>query len=185
MATPMENAIIALKNFGAFQFLFPFMLTAAIFYGLLRKSKIFGEPEKNMVVNATVALVAAFMVWAYPILAGVNIETQLSMFFFYGTISILTISIGLMILGMFLSKGVGEYLEVKMGKTFWGGILGIGLLIGFGILISSGLISTIFGPVPGASWEDIQGLIAVIIIIIVLMAIAFWPSKSTPQQTTQ
>ena len=61
MTTPLEIVLINLEKMGFFAFL-PFILTAAIFYGLLRRSKLFGEPEKNIVVNAVISLVAAFMV---------------------------------------------------------------------------------------------------------------------------
>ena len=66
MATPLENVIIRLNQLRFFAFL-PFILTAAVMYGLLSRSKIFGEPEKNTAINASIALVSAFLVWAYPI----------------------------------------------------------------------------------------------------------------------
>jgi len=140
MASPFETVILKLGDLGFFQFLLPFLLTAAIFYGLLRKTRVFGEPQQNVVVNAIVALVAGFMVWAYPIIAGVDIQTQFSTFIFQSTLAMFAIIVGLLIAGMFfpedISKKVGEI--VKGGKGL-GIIIVSALLIILGIVFSSGL----------------------------------------------
>jgi len=83
MSDVFSSLIITLHNLGVFKFLIPYILTLAIFYGLLRKSKIFGEPEKNIAVNATVAASAAFLVAAAPIIAGIDITRYLSGFLIY------------------------------------------------------------------------------------------------------
>lgn len=141
MANPFETVILKMKDLGMFQFMFPFLLSAAIFYGLIRKSKVFGEPEKNVAINAVVSLVAAFMVWSYPILAGVDIETQLASFFMQGMSATLVILIGLLISSMFMPPDLPAELSkiFKTGK-FGSVILIAGILIGGGILVSSGMI---------------------------------------------
>ena len=144
MADPFETVITNMQRLGFFRFLFPYMLTAAIFYGLLRKSQIFGPPEKNIMVNGIVSLVAAFMVWSYPIIAGVDIQLQLAAFFVQGTIAVLVIMIGLMITGMFAPANLPEHLSKKMGGKMWGGIIVLGLLIGAGVFVSSGLMNVFF-----------------------------------------
>ncbi|MEM5821084.1 MAG: hypothetical protein QXP34_02045 [Candidatus Aenigmatarchaeota archaeon] len=83
MSDVFSNLILTLHELGFFRFLIPFILTSAIFYGLLRKSKIFGEPEKNIAVNATIAISAAFLVSAAPIIAGIDITKYLSGFLIY------------------------------------------------------------------------------------------------------
>ncbi|MEM5828345.1 MAG: hypothetical protein QW197_02475 [Candidatus Aenigmatarchaeota archaeon] len=83
MSDIFSNLILTLHQIGFFRFLIPFILTSAIFYGLLRKSKIFGEPEKNVAVNATVAISSAFLVSAAPIIAGIDITAYLSGFLIY------------------------------------------------------------------------------------------------------
>jgi len=148
MTSGLEIVLMNLNRMGFFAFL-PFLLTAAIFYGLLRRSKLFGEPEKNVVVNAVVAIVAAFMVWAYPIISGMSIqEYQLffSSFFLKGTIATLTVVIGLMISGMFFpeKEGMGGILAEKLKGRFGIGIVMFGLLIALAIFISSGA-SSFFG----------------------------------------
>ena len=145
MASPFEQVILRLGELGFFKFLLPFFLTSAIFYGLLRKSKVFGEPDKNIVVNAIVALTAGFMVWAYPILVGVDIQTQFSTFILQSTLAMFAIVVALLIAGMFFP----EDLPKKFADTFKTGrgmavvIMG-GLLIVFSLLFSSGLINILF-----------------------------------------
>lgn len=135
MASPFETVILRLGDLGFFQFVLPFLLTAAIFYGLLRKSKVFGEPQENVAVNAIVALVAGFMVWAYPILAGVDIQTQFSTFIFQATLAMFAIMVGVLIAGMFLPAD----LPAKVGEAVKGG-KGVGIIIIGGILIVGGLV---------------------------------------------
>lgn len=149
MVSPIETVILRLGDLGFFKFVLPFLLTAAIFYGLLRKSKVFGDPHENIAVNAIVALTAGFMVWAYPVLAGVDIQTQFSTFIFQATLAMFAIIIGLLIAGMFfpedISKKIGDV--VKGGKGVGVVILGALLIIG-GIVFSSGL-GNLF--IPGGS----------------------------------
>src|SRR5438445_1531059 len=141
MASPFEVVITKLQALGAFQFLFPFLLTAAVFYGLLRKSKLFGEPQANIAVNAVVSIVAAFMVWAYPILAGVNVELTLSTFFFQSTLGVLVVIVGLLISSMFLPEDFAKSLGAKIGGRGAGIIVVSGILIAAGIAISSDAVT--------------------------------------------
>jgi hypothetical protein len=138
---PMELTIQKMRELGFFQFILPFIMTSAIFYGALRKSKIFGEPDKNVTVNGIVALVAAFMVWSYPVIAGVNIETQLATFFTHGMIATVAIMLGLIVSSMFMPPDLPKFLSEKF-KTgrMWTVILLVGILVGVIVLISSGLI---------------------------------------------
>lgn len=177
MASPFELVITRLQNIGAFQFLFPFMLTAAVFYGLVRKSKIFGEPEQNVAVNAIVALVAAFMVWAYPVLVGVNVEKELATFFFNASISILTVVVGLMIAGLFFKPDLAEQISSKFrtGKLF-GVVLLFGILVGGGVAISSGLVNVFFPPIIMLNIsEDVLITTALLVILAVILIAIILP----------
>lgn len=145
MVSPFEIAIKAMADRGFFQFLFPFMLTSAVFYGLLRKSQIFGEPERNIAVNGVVALVAAFMVWAYPIIAGVDITLQLSNFFIQGLSISLVVMFGLMVAAMVFPPDLPGILNKKFEKGgFWAGILIAGIIVGLIVFLSSGLFNVFF-----------------------------------------
>ncbi len=168
MASPFEIVIGRLRDIGAFQFLFPFILTAAIFYGLLRRSQIFGPPERNVAVNAVVALVAAFMVWAYPVLLGVNIEKQLAQFFFSGVVVLLTVMVGLLVSGMFLKKSLGEVIEEKFKGNMFVSLLILGGLLTIGIVISSGLLDVFF---PQTVMGVIPQDVILTIIVVVLLAV--------------
>jgi len=154
-----------LQEMGAFNFLFPFMLTTAIFYGLLRKSKLFTirkkeyrrdksgkqteeEVEVGSSVNAVISLVAGFMVWAYPILAGINIEQQLSMFFMQGIIVTLVLIVVLILTSMFLPPDLPKQLQEQFLKGNKVGIILIGaVIVGVIILVTSGLLNLIVGPI--------------------------------------
>ena len=155
-----------LQEMGAFNFLFPFMLTTAIFYGLLRKSKLFvmtkteyrRDPKtKEQIseevvvgssVNAVIAIVAGFMVWAYPILSGVNIEQQLSVFFMQGTIATLVLIVVLMLTGLFLPPDLPKQLQEQFLKGNKVGIILVGaVIVGVIILTTSGLLNLIVGPI--------------------------------------
>jgi hypothetical protein len=148
--TPFELAILKMKDLGIFQFFLPFMLSSAIFYGLLRKSQIFGKPEDNISVNAIVALVASFMVWAYPILVGVDIQTQLATFFMQGISAMLVILVGLLITSMFLPPNLADQFGKIFGLTtgkpgrIWTIIIIAAVMIGGAILLTSGLINVFF-----------------------------------------
>lgn len=168
-----------LRDIGAFKFLFPYMLTSAIFYGLLRKSQVFGKPEENTAVNATISLIASFMVWAYPIISGVDIETQLSYFFTQGVIVTLVFMVSLMIAGMFLPPNLPEHLAkgLLQGNKALGVIL-VGLAFGFIIVMTSGLWSSVMGPTSIKLPSDIFITIIILIILIVPFIFIMWPSKA-------
>src|SRR5437879_1623057 len=110
-----SDAITRLAQLGFFNFFLPFLLTLAVFFGLLRKSKIFGEPEQNIAVNGVVAIVAAFMVWSYPVLAGVDVATQFAKFFFDVLVVFMGIVVSLLIVGMFLPPDLPARLSEKLG----------------------------------------------------------------------
>lgn len=142
MANVFETVIIKMRDLGMFQFLLPFMLTTTIFYGLLRKSKIFGDEFRATTVNAVVSLVAAFMVWAAPIILGVNIETGMAAFFLQGTTATLVVLVGMMMTSMFFPPDLAtEFKNLKILEKHGGKFLVLGLLVTVAILVSSGLIN--------------------------------------------
>jgi len=174
-----------LQEIGAFNFLFPYILTSAIFYGLLRKSQIFGKPQENVAVNGVVALVAAFMVLAYPILSGVSIEGLLPAFFMQGLVVLLVFMIVLMIMGMFLPPDLPKVLSEGL---FQGNkalaLLLIGGILGFLILFLSGLSTVLLGKqVIGELSPDIINIAVIILLLVVPIIFIAWggrPSAPTP-----
>ncbi len=176
-----SSVILQLREIGAFNFLFPFLLTSAVVYGLLRKSKVFGEPERNVAVNAVVALVAAFMVWAFPIIQGVNIEAQLSTFFAQGTFVALSLMFGLMFFSMVApdpSKALGDFM--KDNKI--GAVLTVAIIIGIFIFLTSGLFNLIVPEKLLASIPSnvLLGLGVILIAVLPLFWIASGGGESKP-----
>lgn len=172
MVSPFETTILKLQELGFFKFLLPFIFSAAVFYGLLRKTQIFGPPEKNIAVNAIVALTASFFVWAWPIIGGIDIEVQLAAFFMQGASILLVSTIVLLVAGMFLPpdlpKTIGE--KIKGGHLVGGLIIG-GIIIGIILLISSGL-SQVFFPKGFELAMHSETFINIGVIILLLGAIA-------------
>jgi len=142
VANAFETVILKMRDLGMFQFLLPFMLTTTIFYGLLRKSKIFGEEFRAITVNAVVSLVAAFMVWSAPIILGVNIETGLASFFLQGTSATLVVLVGLLMVSMFFPPDLATELQkLDTFKRHGAAIVVMGIIAMLAITVSSGLIN--------------------------------------------
>ncbi len=132
-----------MNEIGAFNFLFPFMLTSAVFYGLLRKSKIFGaDADRNVAVNAVIALSAAFMVWAFPVINGVDIQAHLSAFFMQGMVVMLILMVALMVAGMIFPENLPEKLWSQIqGKSTPTTLILLAIIVGVVVFLTSGLVS--------------------------------------------
>jgi hypothetical protein len=178
MVSPFEMVILKLRDLGFFTFLLPFMLVAAIIYGLLRKSQIFGPPEKNVAVNAVVAIVASFMVWAAPVIAGINIEQELAKFFVQSMIASLVLMVAVLLLGVFFPPDLPTQIGNKLGGIYLGLIVAVCLLVGGALLVTSGLTSVFFPEGVGEIPEDLIISIATIfILVLVVGAIVFIVSR--------
>ncbi len=178
MPTVFEIAILKLQGLGFFNFLLPFILTAAIIYGGLRRAQLFGEPEKNVAVNAIVAFVISLFVWAAPIILGIDIETKLSAFFVQGFSVSLIVLIALVLAGMFFPPDLAKNLGDRMkAPVFWGGVIVVALIVGGVILVSSGLATVLFPKGIGISFSSdlvlsVVALIALVGIIAVIVRAA-------------
>jgi hypothetical protein len=177
--TPFDSAVKTLQSMGFFEFLLPFILSAAIFYGLLRKTQLFGPPEKNTAVNATVALAASFFVWSMPIILGIDIQNQLAAFFVQGMGVTLVAMMALLLGGMFLPPDLPKTISEKFKSGAWVSIIIIGaLLLSFILLVSSGLYK-IFAP-QGFTFKlsgDTVTTIGVMVLLVGAVAVIAWGSK--------
>ncbi len=177
MANPFETVVVNMRDLGIFQFLLPFMLTSAIFYGLLRKSQIFGDAQRTVTINAVIALVASFMVWASPIILGIDIEAHLASFFVQGASVTLIVMVGLMVVGMMGPENLPEHFKnvFKDKPKVWMAILVGGILAGVIIAISSGLVNIYFpstgGSGGGFSFPTLSEDMILAIGIVLLMVI--------------
>jgi hypothetical protein len=149
---------------------FVFILVAAIFYAMMRKSKIFGGSE---VVNGAVALVASFFVafWI-PIYTGFSFISSMSAFFAQSTVFLLFLVISFLMASFFYPDLMGMLSsQFKSRHTMY-----LMMALGIGILVMSTLITSIwqvFPPSrPGSTPPPTNILIisaAVIIFIIIII----------------
>ncbi len=183
--TPVIERLIEL---GFFKFMLPYILTSSVFYGLLRKSQIFGKPDQNVAVNAVVALVASFMVWASPVILGLDIQTQLAAFFTQGIIVFLVLMMALLFTGMFLPPNLTEYLANNLFQgNKVGGILVILVIFAFIIFATSGLWSAILGPELFEQTSDVVVTVVVIILLAIPIIFITWGGgeKAPPVETQE
>jgi len=63
MTDPLTNAVLMLKDYGFFDVFLPLLLIFFIFYAILTKVKILGDPDKGYVraINALVSAIVAFL----------------------------------------------------------------------------------------------------------------------------
>jgi hypothetical protein len=168
---PFEMIVNKLIALGFYDFLFPFIITSAIFYALLRKSKVFGE---SAFINAAISLSIALLIFGFPVIAGISLATPLSTFFTQATVWILIIAIGFLLASFFYPDLTKVLLETFKRRT----TLMMMLAIGITLFITSGLLSVftsgLFAPRAGAPSPplDIILIAAGLIIFVVLIIIA-------------
>ena len=127
--------------------LFIFMLGAAVFYALLKKSQVLGESE---MINGIISILAAFMIFWFPSLIGMSLVVPMTQFFTQSLVILLFLVFAFMASSMFypdLQKVLGEMFTRR--STLWVMIVG-GILL----FITSGLIQTLWAgsmtpPKPG------------------------------------
>lgn len=176
MNDPISQLIINLNNLGFFRFIIPFILTSAIFYGLLRRSRIFGDPKENVAVNATIAISAAFLVSAAPIIAGIDIANYLSGFLIYSLFVIIGIII-IVFLPIIYKPALEEFGKKELNKKTFLVIFFLTLCI----FITIGML--IFGSHSSSSSieinEDFYTLISLLIFIIIFSFFVYITLKPT------
>jgi Na+-driven multidrug efflux pump len=182
MADIFVEVVQRLWDLGVLKYLLPYMLSSAIFYGLLRKSQVFGKPDENAAVNSVVAMVAAFMMFSYPIVAGIDIGEHLVYFFTQGTVVILVFMMALMIAGMFLPPDLPDYLSKNLLKgNKSAAVILLGILFAFIVVLSSGLWTVVLGPELVNMSNDILITALVILLLIAPFMYMFWPTGNNDQ----
>jgi hypothetical protein len=164
--------ISKLVDVGFYDFLL-FLFSLAIFYALLKKSKILGE--SNM-MNGLVAFVGAFLVFGYPILIGISLTVPLTAFFTQALVWIILIFFGLIVASLFypdLPKMLADQFTKR--TTLYEMIA-----IGISLLITSTLITVLWQGVGGGTAgipgvpsppQDVTLIAAGVIIFIVIILI--------------
>ncbi len=168
-----EIIVQKMVDLGFYSYAFPAILTLAIVWALLTKSKVLGE--KQWVVG-TISIIAAALVLGFPVITGQNLSQQISVFFTQSMVVLLVLVVGLMIAGLVHPKlfdFLGKWFEEQ--SFIW--IVGIGVVA---LFIISGLVQVLWtvvriplkaGEVPGAS-GDVMLLAAALMVFIVLIIIA-------------
>ena len=164
-----------LIEIGFYEYILPTLMTAAIIYGLLKKSKLVGE---SIVVNGTLAISIALLIFGFPALAGISLATPLSTFFTYTIIFILVFVVGILLASLFypnLQDFLTKYFVERVSRTFWGLIV-----LGLALLIMSNLLWVLIGPTtqpkPGAIVMPLDLIISIVGIIIftIIIFLATW-----------
>lgn len=156
-------------SYGLFNILI-FLLVLTLLYAFLRTKKILGD---NPVINAVIAFSIAFLVFAYPIISGVNLVLPLSSFFTQLFIISLVLFLGILIAGIFYPN-----LLEFLGKAFQSRNVLFGMIaLALSLFVTSGLISVIFMPTSGATQQardaaDMSLFVAGLIILFVILLIA-------------
>ncbi|MBU5682519.1 MAG: hypothetical protein QXE43_00615 [Candidatus Aenigmatarchaeota archaeon] len=178
MSDPITELILTLQNLGFFKFIIPFILTSAVFYGLLRKSKIFGDPKENIAINATIAISAAFLVSAAPIIAGIDITSYLSGFLIY--ITFVTVAIIAISFIPFIFKPSIEELGATINKKTFLIMFFITLIIFIiiGLLIFRNL-NFILPQIASEEFYATLGLIIFLVIFSIVIYFSLRPTKTS------
>lgn len=171
--------IAAWKEYGIFEFYLPFVLMFAIFYGLLSKSKLFGEAKEKRVrnINIFVSIVAALFVMVYTP-AGISLTEFFGTFFTQTMVALTTILCFALILFMLLPVGSIEDMFKEPGK-YMKYIIPIAALIMIFVFVSAGGLE-LFGiyigkpGMPGLPEIEISTEDIVLVFLILVFVLVIW-----------
>ncbi len=161
MASPLVNAVEFMKSFGVFDVVLPFLLVFTVIFGVLEKTKIFGEENgktrKN--INSMVAFSVAFFVIAATQVVSV-MQAALPMIML-----LLVLVIAFMIVyGSTLSEGKMNLWDNmdKAKKAFTFGLFVAIIAIVLGAMdMLGGIINWIFASVSGPAVSTVILLLVV------------------------
>lgn len=173
----LPDFIRQFKEIGVFDFYLPFLIFFGILYGILIKTKVFGEGKG---VPAIISLAAAaFIMLATPV--GITISQFLANFAAATLVVILTLVV-IIIITSFLVSGeiIPKLSEVFTAQTRWPVVfILLVALVAFGIFIASGgtaifpgikiLPRELFGTIAGLSpavWAIIVIIVGIGLVVI-------------------
>lgn len=178
MDSLFQPIVQKLIDLGFYEFFFPWLITAAIFYGLFSKSKILGESH---VLNGAISLAIAFLIFGFPVVTGVSISLPLSMFFMQATTIILFLVVGFLFASLFYPDLL-SFLPKAFARR---SVLWIMIVAGVALFITSTLVTVFTQPLTNktrqtsptgeiipAPPQDVIIIAAGVIIFIVLIVIA-------------
>lgn len=136
MVNPFQLIAERMAEIGFYDFLLPWMITAAVFWGLLKRSNLFESPG----VNAIVALAASFFLWGYVIgVASINVGGVMSTFM--TQLSLILVAFLFVVVGatMFYPS-IGDLYESVKGSQW----IIMSLVIGILLVVLSGMLGPVF-----------------------------------------
>lgn len=148
-----------------------FILASALFFALLRKSKILGE---NIFISAIVSLIAAFLVGFWiPVFTTFSFIRTLPSFFAQSTAILLFLLVGFIAASMFYPN----FSEMLMEKFKSRGTLTVFIALALALFVTSGMVSSFWTsqpqPKPGEPKppNEILLIAAAVIIFVVILVI--------------
>ncbi|MFH8080538.1 MAG: hypothetical protein QXO84_01515 [Candidatus Aenigmatarchaeota archaeon] len=180
--------IKALQSQGVFEVYLPFLLTFALFYGILRKIGIFkvvtqGQEDKTANrITAMVAFVAAMYVTIFSP-AAIPISRFFANFFTQSSVALVTIMVAIMLISMILSSSIFNFTPISLQEKTLKILLAVAGLIAIAMFISSGgvlLFANVIPPNLRISGEDVA-LAILVILTVVLIGWIISEKDNTPQ----
>jgi len=171
-----ESLLTLAKTYGFFEFYLPFLLVFSLFYGLLDKSKVFGDTGKR--INLVIAVVAAFYILVFSPVS-ITISQFFSTFFAETSLVIITLVVGMMIVSLL----AGNIFTAQGWKELWSKSLGVivfaGFLVGIAIFWSSGGFELFGQMMPGGGALAIGAEDLMLIVLIgITVAVMWYMSRS-------
>jgi len=170
---------------GIFHFYLPFVLVFAIFYGLLTKSKVFGDPKQDKTavrLNAIISLVAALYVIGFtPVgIQLISFADYLATLFTDAAVVIVTLLVFLMIFWMLVPMKEHEFKGWTRILIIIAALIALALFFNSGGGAIFGFVGNLGGGI-GLSGQDV----AIIVLILITVGVIYWLTyeKSTTQQT--
>ncbi|MEM5882755.1 MAG: hypothetical protein QXQ77_00745 [Candidatus Aenigmatarchaeota archaeon] len=177
MADLFTPIVEQMDKLGFFNFFFPWLVTLAIMYAILKKSKILGE---SALINGVVAMSIAFLVFAFPVLSGFSLATPLSLLFTQTTSILLFFFVGFLLASLFYPNLTQFLIQQFTRRSALMAMIALGLAL----FITSGLIGILWSqatkpPQPGtpALPQDVIYLTVGIILFVVVLMMASYVAR--------
>lgn len=160
MVNPFQLITERLADLGMFTFFLPWLITAAIMWGLLKRSKIF-DPT----INAILSIAVSFFIWGYLARTAFEIGGPLSAFLTQGFVLIIVFVFALVGASMFYPKFPETLAEIfKSSAMIW---IFIGIFFG-ALFFTSGLYTVLFtGPPVSGVQGDVNSMIVMLAALII------------------
>jgi len=152
MANPFQLITERLVDLGVFSFFLPWLITAAVMWSLLKRSKMF-DPSINIILSIAVS----FFIWGFLAQTAFDIGGPLGLFITQGFVFMLVFVFGLVGASMFYPKFSETLTEVfKTSSMIW---IFIGLFVGV-LFFTSGLYKVLFVGSPATGVQaDVNAMI--------------------------